>query len=202
MTNKSLKPKLLTVALFNVISILSSCEKIDIPIENLHTVQNLSNEQLALVKQSKEWYRDELLKENKSSKTKKTFIGDPDWSNATLLKIENIGSNGFEEFVRVPLINYPINCSYAQNMSPSGFRDLLIRKKTEDYYILNIIELHPDIDYVKRKKNESGNSQKEIRSIIKNEDYTGYFLVYSHYTNELVFGERRENGIPISRLEP
>ncbi|OOV19829.1 hypothetical protein [Flavobacterium sp. LM4] len=76
-----------------------------------------------------------------------------------------------------------------------------MRKESNNNYILNIIELHPDSDYIEKKEAESGNSTKDIRTLIKNEDFTGYFLVYSYETNKLIFGERRENGIPTTRLQ-
>lgn len=190
---------------------ISSCKKIEVPLDKIKKIEIVSPEQQALVNESKIWYETQRSKvgktmsinsSNGSSNPATYYIGNPDWSGVSLFDMKDIGVEGGQEIVRVPLVDYVVNGSYTSKMSPNGYRDLLLRKQSSDYFILNVIEIHPDSSYLEMRRKIKSNGNKTMRELVKNEDFTGYFLVYSPETNALMYGERRENGLPISTLTP
>lgn len=86
-------------------------------------------------------------------------------------------------------------------MNPFGCRNLVIREDGKGGYYTNVAEFHPDVAYLERKGMEGEDTTGErMRAYLSNDDYTGYMLIYT-LDNQLIFGERRENGRIVSRLQ-
>ena len=125
----------------------------------------------------------------------KINVGIPDWSSAAVFKV----ADDLPEAIEMPLKNYNVNYAFTKNMAPGGFRYLLLRKQSAGGdFIADIIELHPDTSYVNRRTASHRNT-RDIADIIKNEDFSGYFLVYT-LKNILRYGELRKNGQAVSTL--
>jgi hypothetical protein len=186
----------------------SSCKKVDIPLDQAKMVESLSPVQKELIAEAKKYYQQKegglkakMLSTRGPATKLNNSIGKPDWDAVSLLDLNKLGIAGFTEFVRVPLLNYTVNVSHTHKMNKEGFRDLVLRKGKGNDFILNVIEIHPDSNYVASKRKILRNGPRlPIRELVANEDLTGYFLVYSAETNYLMYGERRENGIMVSRI--
>lgn len=185
--------------------LLNACRKeATVTLDQQKNVSNISPEKRQIVQECKEWY---LRKEVESRKLASVngklsddsgdFVGNPDWDKPGFYQL----SPKIPEFNRFPLTGYEVNRSFTNRMNPKGFRDIMFRKYGEDDFRVDIMEVHPDSEYLKRKRLEKGlDENTDMRQMIDNEDFTGYFLIFSP-VNGLRYGERRENGVITHQLE-
>lgn len=77
----------------------------------------------------------------------------------------------------------------------------MLRKYGENNFVVDIMEVHPDAAYLEQKRKEKGlDENADMRTVIDNEDFDGYFLIYS-MVNGLRHGERRDNGVVTAHLQ-
>ncbi|WP_342089094.1 hypothetical protein [Dyadobacter sp. OTU695] len=167
------------------------------------TVEMKSQEEVTkMVNDSKKWFEKQPWSEVASNNMRmslpgKTFFGVPKWDGASFFKL----SETIPVFIRYQLNDFVVDVSYTKKMNPKGFRDMLMRKMDDGSYVVDIIEIHPDTSYLEKKSLEKKISKDDLRALVDDNDFTGYFLVYSR-ENGLRYGERRENGLPVARLQP
>lgn len=170
------------------VTILVSCQKDILP-----NPAKIPTEAETKTESIKRWYLSSTMKGARNSNN--NYVGDPNWDKVSLFK----PFDGSIEFIRYPLDNYLVNKGYTPNMFPTGFRDIIFRKEG-DNYIVDILEVHPDNEYVLQKKDSKLLlNPNDLREVIDNYDFTGYFLVFNS-NNQLRYGERRINGQLISTL--
>ena len=184
---------LLTVASL----LVSSCKK-DLKLTDATSINqaNITEEQKKFIAEAKEWYTRNNENASKVGSQALINIGYPEWDKAGLYK----HSIKAPLFIIVPLNGYIVNRSFVKKMSPNGFRNLLIRKYPSIGFRVDIMETHPDDDYLDKKKKETGNDHANSRSLINIKDFTGYVLIYNT-KNWLRYGDRRENGKIVSTLK-
>lgn len=191
--------------LFLVAMAVSSCNK-EAPIAQQAEpdIENLSPEKQQIVQECKEWFlkrTDETRKlasvGNRAGSQADAEIGRPEWKSPSFFQL----SPKIPEFNRFPLRDYEVNYSFTKRMNPKGFRDLMLRKRGENDFIADIVEIHPDAQYLARKQKEKGLDETvDMRKLIDNTDFDGYFLIYS-IDNGLRYGERRDKGVVTAKLQ-
>ena len=187
--------------LIHAVFLFNSCQK-EVPTTEI-TSENLTPERKSVVEDCKKWFNEKYNSPKKlaamksgDAGTSSDDVGQPDWNQASFLEL----SPRISEFARFPLKGATVNCSYTAKMNPKGFRDLLLRKKGDADFYSDILEIHPDESYLKEKLKEKDLPEgTDMRKLIDNDDFTGYFLVYA-MDNSLRFGERREKGAVTTRL--
>ncbi|RNL77970.1 hypothetical protein ED312_20205 [Sinomicrobium pectinilyticum] len=146
------------------------------------------------LKEAENWYASYTIKNERLQAKGSTQSDTPDWEEAKLFSL----TPSLSDLVRVPIPGFEVNVSYLPNMNPHGFRDLLLRKIDSMEYLINFIEIHPDSTYFDKLNIDYSDSRK-MRNTISDSDFTGYFLVYNK-DRQLIYGERREKGITVSKL--
>ncbi|MDX3916318.1 MAG: hypothetical protein QHC79_22445 [Pseudosphingobacterium sp.] len=163
----------------------------------------LNDQRQQTVENCKQWFEGKQLEKRKlaavgqqTGDSQGESIGQPDWNHPTFFEL----TPNLNEFNRFPLKGFTVDCSFTDRMNPKGFRDLVMRKVGEGNFIAHILEIHPDEAYLAQKCAQKGLPEEtDMRQLIDNEDFTGYFLVYST-ENALKHGERRESGVVTTNL--
>lgn len=97
--------------------------------------------------------------------------------------ITNNKVKGMPELL-IPIIGTNIdNNSLRSDMDPRGYRFLTFQRNPKGGYWSTIYEIHPDTDYRNRRLKELGvddvgNDFSDFMIFVRNEDFTGYTLVY------------------------
>ncbi len=140
--------------------ILGACQK-EAPMvqQDALAAKQLSSERHQIVSECKEWYESKMASSGKLASSGQvkgsapnSFVGNPNWNKPGFISSQQKSP----EFNRFPLNDYEVNYSFTERMNPKGYRDIMLRKYGEGNFVVDIMEGHPDADYLDRKRKEKG----------------------------------------------